>query len=168
MDVMEQIRRRLERVDRGVQKIEWQGVGDCPICHECPFCGDSYGGNEAETTHIDFDAYAAGVQVYGVGIDLEAFEDFVNNARQDIAFLLAYIEHRENCTDPFECKDGIEVGCYEAARRSLPDAARPKNDKCLSCQKEMSRFYLHSLSGDWYCVACYNREAKAQSIGIAE
>lgn len=88
-----QIRERLNKAKQETKTFvvedRSENMGDCPVCENCPMCG---GENEVEMTTWDYKNMAAGIQVFGIGEDMKYLENFVNNAADDIEYLLSQIE----------------------------------------------------------------------------
>ena len=83
------IEERVSKVNKGIVTMT-ADRGKCVICDEysCPMCG---GDAEIDMMTFDYDPYAAGIQAFGIGKDLNAFEDFIVNARHDITAMAAEI-----------------------------------------------------------------------------
>lgn len=67
-------------------------VFDCPVCDCCPLC-ESEG--HVPGAIFDYDALAAGIQVFGIGDDLEALQSFVKHLPEDIPVLFSRIAELE-------------------------------------------------------------------------
>lgn len=93
MHSLDAIRERLRKAQKDPKefKLEKDGAGyyDCPVCDCCPLCETDGSISGVSWTYENM---AAGIQVYGIGEDLEALEDFAKHAPGDIQFLLDYID----------------------------------------------------------------------------
>ena len=85
IEKLDEIKERLKKVSSPGVSLRWRGWANCPICDDCPFCG---GDQETEVHTFDFDPYAAGIQIFGIGDDLENFEQFFKHVREDILALI--------------------------------------------------------------------------------
>lgn len=100
-----EIRKRLEAVSKDIQTFKAVTLdAECPVCDNCPMCESD---REVEMTTFDYDAYAAGIQVFGIGEDLHAFEEFVKHAREDMQFLLDAFKTDDSTLEKSPC-EGVD------------------------------------------------------------
>lgn len=87
MHTLDAIKARLENAKKANQPLtpedETSDVVHCPLCD---------GEGEVPAESWEYNNMAAGVQVYGIGKDLNVLREFVQHAPNDIQFLLQYID----------------------------------------------------------------------------
>lgn len=93
MHSLDAIRERLRKARKDPQQFQVEeetgGFFRCPVCDDCPLCDTNLSITGRQWTYNNL---AAGIQVFGIGEDLENLEDFAKNAPGDIQFLLEYID----------------------------------------------------------------------------
>lgn len=81
-----QIKKRLETLNLAAANIQELSKEDsirCPMCE---------GEGMVDSAIVDYNFIAAGIQAFGIGDDLEAMEQFVKHAHDDITYLLNLVE----------------------------------------------------------------------------
>lgn len=96
LDELEAIRTRLHNAKKGAKDYSLptiedvkEGYFECPLCADCPVC-ETEGGLPGKSWV--YNNMAAGIQVFGIGEDLENLDEFAKHAPADIEALLEEVD----------------------------------------------------------------------------